>query len=159
MYKSATPPREVDVMDPIAVLTGNELSVLNLSGPDNNCAAYQMSGIDNAGGGNPTIHNGGTTYPPVNPYLEQGHPSQNVSHVNPSYNPDAEQPYNLYPVTSQPNAPPLPDSAGMNYPAQDSSAPYPPPSPYSGPGFSAYTAAPLPSEPPPSYEASVGHSP
>ena len=159
MYKSATPPREVDVMDPIAVLTGNEPSVLNLSGPDNNCAAYPMSGMNNAGGGNPTIHNGGTTYPPVNPYLEQGHPSQNVNHVNPSYDTDAEKPYTPYPVTSQPNVPPPPDSAGVNYPAQDSSAPYPPPSPYSGLGFPAYPAEPLPSEPPPSYETSVGQGP
>ena len=159
MYKSSTPPREVDVMDPIAVLTGNESSVLNLSGPDNNYTGYPMSGMNNAGGGNPTIYNGGTTYPPVNPYLGQGHPPQNVSHVNPSYNPDAEQPYTPYPVTSQSNAPPPPDSAGMNYPAQDSSAPYPPPSPYSRPGFPAYPAAPPPSGPPPSYEASVGHSP
>lgn len=159
MYKSSTPPREVDVMDPIAVLTGNESSVLNLSGPDNNCTGYPMSGMNNAGGGNPTVHNGGTTYPPVNPYLGQGHPPQNVSHVNPSYNPDAEQPYTPYPVTSQSNAPPPPYSSGMNYPAQDSSAPYPPPSPYSRPGFPAYPAAPPPSGPPPSYQASVGHSP
>jgi len=159
MYKSTTPPREVDVMDPIAVLTGNESSVLNASGPDNSCPGYPMSVMNNAEGGNLTIQNGGTAYPPVNPYLGQGHPSQGESHLNPTYNPDAEQPYTPYPVASQPNAPPPPYTAGMNYPAQGSSAPYPPPSPYSGPAFPAHPAGPLPSAPPPSYEASVGHNP
>jgi len=156
MYKSTTPPREVDVMDPIAVLTGNESPVLNSSSPDGNCQDYPMSVMNNAGGGNPTIHNDGTAYPTVNPYLGQGNTIQYVSHVNPSSNPDAEHPYTPYPVASQPNDPRAPCAEGMSYPAQDSSAPYPPLSPYSGP---AYPTGPLPSASPPSYEASVGHSP
>ena len=159
MYKSTTPPREADVMDAIAILTGNESPVLNSSSPDGNCQDYPMSVMNNAGGGHPTIHNDGTAYPPVNPYLGQGHTIQYVSHVNPSSNPDAEQPCTPYPVASQPNDLHAPCAEGMSYPVQDSSAPYPPLSPYSGPAFAAYPIGPLPSASPPSYEASVGHSP
>ena len=160
MYKGTTPPIEVDLMDPTAVQSNNAFSDVNSSGPDN-CPGYPMSVMNNPGGGNPTIQSGGTAYPPVNSYLEQGHLTQHVSTMYPAHNSDAVEPLlPPYPVVSQPNAPIPSDVTVMNYPAQESSAPYLPHSPYSGPAFPAYPpVGPLLGVPPPSYEVSVSHSP
>ena len=145
MYKSTPPPRETDLMDPIAVLGDNVFSVANSSGPDNNCPGYPMSVMNNLVTCNPTIRNAGTVYPPVNtPY-----PPHNSDVVGPSFPP--------YPVVSQPNAPVPSYVTGMNYPAQDSSVPYPPPSPYTGYLFPAYTDELQPSAAPQSYDADEGH--
>ena len=161
MYKSTTPPIEIDLMDPIAVLNDNAFSDVYSSGPDNNCPGYPMSVMNNPGGHNPTIQNGGTAYPPVNPYFGQGHPTQDVSTMYPAHNSDVVRPsFPPYPVVSQPNAPTPSDVTVMNYPSQESRAPYSPHSPFSGSAFPAYPpVGPLPSVPPPSYEASVHHSP
>jgi len=161
MYKSRTPPIEVDLMDPIAVLNDSAFSDVYSSGPDNNCPGYPMSVMNNPGGRNPTIQSGGTAYPPASPYLGQSHPTQDVRTMYPAHNSDVIGPsFPPYPVLSQPNAPIPSDVTVMNYPAQESRAPFSPHSPHSGPAFSAYPpVGPLPSVPPPSYEALVGHSP
>ena len=46
MYKSTTPPREVDMMDPIAILAGNAPLDVNSSGPDD-CPGYPMPVMNN----------------------------------------------------------------------------------------------------------------
>ncbi|KAL9964273.1 hypothetical protein ACROYT_G027891 [Oculina patagonica] len=58
MYKSTTPPMEVDVMDPIAGLASSASSVVNPSGPDNTCPSYEMSVMSNPETGNPAFQNG-----------------------------------------------------------------------------------------------------
>ncbi len=64
MYRSRTPPVEVDVIDAIfglAVLAGSASLVLNPSGPDNTCPGYPMSVINNPGADNPAFQNGETS--------------------------------------------------------------------------------------------------
>ena len=159
MYKSITPPIEVDLMDPIAVLNDNAFSGASSSGPGNNYPGYPMSVMNNPEGGNSTIQSGETAYPPASPYLGQGHRSQDVSTMYPAHNVTGPS-FPPYPEVSQPNAPIPSDETVMNYPAQDSSSPHSQHSPYYEPAFPAYlSVGPLPSEPPPSYEAAVCHSP
>ena len=86
MYKSITPPIEVDLMDPIAVLNDNAFSGASSSGPGNNYPGYPMSVMNNSEGGNSTIQSGGTAYPPASPYLGQGHQGQDVSTMYPAHN-------------------------------------------------------------------------
>jgi len=139
MYRSRAPPREVDVMDPIAVLTGN-ISNSN----SNNCPGYPMSVICDSRGGDSTIQNGGMAYTPVNSYFVRGDPSQGEGHLNPPYYPDAGQPFSDNPPGSWPNVPPPSSATGIDYPA-----PYPP--------FPGNSAGPLSRAPSPSYEEAVGH--
>ena len=160
MYKSTTPPIEVDLMDTIAALNGNAFLDANSSAPDNNFPGYPISVMGNPGGGSPTIQNGGTAYPPVDQYLGQDDPTQGFSTPYPPHNSDVVGPsFPPYPAVSQPSAPVPSDVPVMNYPAQDSSAPCPSPSLYSGPAFPAYPVRPLPSAPPLSYETAVFHGP
>ena len=127
MYKSTAPPREVDLMDPFAVLTAN---ILNSN--SKNCPGYPTSVMNDPGGGDHTS------------YFGRGDPSQGEGHLNPPHNPDAEQPFSSKPPGSQPNIPPPPCAAGIYYPATHSP-------------FPGYSAGPLPRAPPPSYEEAVGH--
>ncbi|XP_078380280.1 uncharacterized protein LOC144663243 [Oculina patagonica] len=157
MYKSTTPPMEVDVMNPIAVLAGNASSVP--IGPDNTCPGYPMSVINNPGTGNLAFQSGSTPYPPVNPYLGQSDPAHGISTPYPPYNPEGESSLLPYPAPAQPNGPPPLYPAGINNPAPDSSTPYPPLNPYTGPASPPYPAGPQPSAPPPSYEDAVGNPP
>ena len=126
MYKSTTPPREVDVMDPIAVLAGNASSVVNSSGPDNNCTGYPMTVMNNPGISNLAFQNGSTPYPPVNPYVGQDDPTHGISTPYSPHNPEARPALPPYPVVPQPNTPPPSYAAGMSNPAADDDAPYPP---------------------------------
>ena len=89
MYKSTVPPREVDVMDPFAVLTGNILD-------SNNCAGNSVSLVSNPGGDYPTIQNDHMAYPPVNSYFERGDPSQGEGHLNPPHHSDEEHPFSSF---------------------------------------------------------------
>ena len=159
MYKSTTPPREVDVMDPIAILAGNAPSVVSSSGPDKNCPGYPMSELNNPGTANPAFQNGGTPYPPVNPYLGQGDPVHGISTPYLPQDPEGGPSLPPYPVVLQPNAPPPPYVAGMQNPAPDSRAPYPLVNPHTGSAFPPYSAGSQPSAPPPSYQDAVGSSP
>ena len=159
MYKSTTPPREVDVMDPIAVLAGNAPSVVSSSGPDNNCLGYPMSVLNNPGTGNPTIQNGGTPNPTVNPYLGQGDPVHAISTPYAPQNPEGGTSLPPYPVVPQANAPSPPYVAGLNNPAPDSTTPNPPVNTHTGPAFQPYSAGPPPSAPPPSCQDAVGSRP
>ena len=66
LYKSTTPPREVDIMDPIAMLAGSAPS--NDSSVPNQIS-YPMTDIVNPGIANPALQNGCVPYPPGNPTL------------------------------------------------------------------------------------------
>lgn len=160
MYKSITPPMEVELTVPIAILNDNAFLGARSSGPDNNYPGYPMSVMINPEGANPSIQSGGTPYPPASLYLGQSHPTQDVSTMYPAHNVTGPS-FPPYPMVSQPNAPAIPsDETVRNYPAQDSSSPYSQHSPYSGPAFPANPpVGPLPSVPPPSYEACIRHSP
>ena len=142
MYKSSTPPREVDVMDPIAVLAGGTSSFLTSNAPDKDQPAYPMTELTNPGIGNPAFQNGCTAYPPFDPATDPSYPATRQA------------------VGPQPSAPPAPE--------HETSAPYPPPPNAAGPAcpphsgglvFPPYIAQPQPDVPPPSYEAAVGYSP
>lgn len=131
MYKSTTPPMDVDATDAIAVLVGNALSAVNSSGPVNSCPGYPMSEMTNLGTGNPAFRNGGTPYPAVNPYLVQGDPAQSGSMPYPPVAPGAGPslpPYPVppYPVVPQPSAPPPPYEAAVGHSPQLSNEKHPP---------------------------------
>ena len=66
LYKNTTPPREVDIMDPIAMLAGSASS--NDSSVPNQIS-YPMTEIVNSGIANPAFQNGCAPYPPGNPTL------------------------------------------------------------------------------------------
>jgi len=156
MYKSITPPIEVELMDTIAVLSENAFLDANPSSPDNNCPGYPMSVMNNPGGGNPTIQNGGTAYQPVDLYLKQDDLTQGLCTPYPPHNSESAGPSSPpCPAVSQPNAPLPSDVTVMNYPSQDSGAQCRSPGSYNGPAFPAYPARPLPSASPPSYETAV----
>ncbi len=158
MYKSTTPPVEVDVMDPIAVLAGNASSLLNSSDPDNTYPSYLMSVMNNPGAGNPTSQTESTPYRAVNSHLGDGDPAHSISMRYPPHNPEGDPLLPPYPAVLQPNASPPLYPAAISNAAPNRSAPYPPLNPYTGPAFPSYPAGPQPSAPPPSYEDAVGNT-
>ena len=146
VYKRTTPPREVD---PDIGLAGNVPSAMESSGPDNTHTGDPvLSAMTDVGTGNP----------PLNPYLGQMDLTQSLSMPYSAYNPNAGALLLHYLATSHPNVPLLSSVAGMNNPAPDTSTPCPQLSSYTGRVFPPFTAGPLPSVPPPSYEASMSHS-
>ncbi len=159
MYKSTTPPMEVDVMDAIAALAGNSSSVVNAVGSDNTCPSYVMSVKNNPGAGNPASQIESTPYRAVNSRLGNGDPAHSISTSYPPHNPEGDPLLPPYPAVLQPNAfPPLYPAAISNA-APNRSAPFPPLNPYTGRGFSTYPAGPQPSQaPPPSYKDAVGNT-
>ena len=175
MYKSTVPPREVDIMDPIAVLTSNASSLVTSNAPDNNQPASPMREMANPGIGNPAFQNTCLPYPPVNPTFN---PATGLQPAGPQLagpQPTGPQPAGLQPAEPQPSAsPPLYEAAGTPYPPLNAAGPAYPTHPTgsafpsypggsalpSGPTFPpAYTPGPQPSAPPPTYEASVGYNP
>ena len=150
-------------MDPIAVLAENASSGVTSSGPDNNCPGYPMTAMNNPGTSNLAFQNGGTPYPPVNPYFGQGDPAHGISlpAPYPPHNPEGGPSLPTYQAVPQPNAPPpaYATGPGMDNPALDSSAPYPPLNPFTGPAFPPHPVGPQPSAPPPSYKDAVGNTP
>ena len=146
MYKSTTPPREVDLMDPIAVL-------VNASAPDNNQSGYPMTEFSNPGIGNPAFQNSCAPYPPGNPATGPSYPAgPQPSAPPPTYETGAPYPP-LNPLNAAvPAYSPYP--AGSAYPPNHAGSAYP--SNPAGPAFPPYSAGPQPGAPPPSYEAAVG---
>ncbi len=49
MYKSSTPPREVDLLDPIAVLVDAASSLVSSGAPDNFCPGYSLPELNITG--------------------------------------------------------------------------------------------------------------
>ena len=153
IYKSATPPWEVDLMDPFAVLASNTSSMMTSNATDDNQPAYPMTEI---GLGNTAFQDGSPAYPPGNsatkpPYPARPHPSA------PSLACDAGAPY--------PQMNPL-NAVGPDYPLHPPGSAHPPypagsayPSQATGPSFAPYTVGPQPDAPPPSYKAAVGYTP
>ena len=140
LYKSTTPPREVDTMDPIAMLAGGAWS-RDSSVPNHmsNC----MTEIVNPGIGNPAFQNGCAPYPPGNSTLGPGFSVAPRPASSATY--DAGTPH---PSPNAPNVlgPPVHSSYPTGktaYPTQSSGPVYPP-----------YSVVPQPDEPPPSYDFS-----
>ena len=67
IYKSAWPTREVDLMDPFAVLASNALSMITSNATDDNHPAYPMAEMDL---GNTALQDGSPAYPPGNSAAE-----------------------------------------------------------------------------------------
>ena len=140
LYKSTTPPREVDTMDPIAMLAGGAWSS-DSSVPNHmsNC----MTEIVNPGIGNPAFQNGCAPYPPGNPTLGPG------SSV--ASRPTSSATYDTVTLHLSPNAPNvLGPPVHSSYPTGKTA--YPTQS--SGPVYPPYSVVPQPDEPPPSYDFS-----
>ena len=138
LYKSTTPPREVDIMDPIAMLTNGAASN-DFSLP--NQMSYQMTEIVNPGIENPAFQRRCAPYPPGNPTLGPTYsaaPQPSASSA--TY--DTDTPHNPPPVYT-----PYP-TGGAAYPTQPPGPVYPP-----------YFVVPQTDEPPPSYDAAVGFTP
>ena len=106
IYKSTTPPREVNLMDQIAMLAGDP--TCNDSGvPENKQISYEMGEMLNSGLGNSAYQNDLAPYPPSNPATG---PS-----CSPAPEPSAPPVYIPYPA------------GGPTYPSQPLQGPaYPP---------------------------------
>ena len=141
LYKTTTPPREVDIMDPIVILTGgassNDSSVPNQM---SNC----MTEMVNPGIGNPAFQNGCAPYPPGNPTLGPGF---SVA-PRPSASPETYDVGSPHPSPNAPNVlgPPLYSS----YRTGQTAYPTQPP----GPAYPPYSVVPQPDASPPSYDFS-----
>ena len=140
LYMSTTPPREVDIMDPIVMLTGGASSS-DSSVPNqmSNCLTEMV----NPGIGNPAFQNGCAPYPPGNPTLGPGFSVAPRPTSPATY--DAGTPH---PSPNAPNVlgPPVYSSflTGQTaYPTQPLGPVYPP-----------YSGVPQPDASPPSYDFS-----
>ena len=146
LYKSTTPPREVDIMDPIAMLAGSASS--NDSSVPNQIS-YPMTDIVNPGIANPAFQNGCAPYPPGNPTLEPAY----------SAAPQPSAPPATYDTGTLHLSPNAPNAAGppvySSYPTGGAAYPTQPP----GPVYPPYSIEPQPDEPPTSYDAAVGYAP
>ena len=138
LYKSTTPPREVDIMDPIAMLTSGAAS--NDSALPNQMS-YEMTEIVNPGIENPAFQRDCAPYPPGNPTLGPAY-SAAPEPSAPSATYDTDTPHPPPPVYT-----PYP-TGGASYPTQPPGPVYPP-----------YSVVPQTDKPPPSYDAAVGFTP
>ena len=138
LYKSTTPPREVDIMDQITMLTSG--AAFNDSALPNQMS-NQMTEIVNPGIANPALQPGCAPYPPGNPTL------------GPTYSaaPQPSAPSATY-DTDTPRPPP---PVYTPYPTGGAAYPTQPP----GPIYPPYSVVPQTDEPPPSYDAAVGFTP
>ena len=137
IYKSTTPPREVNLMDQIAMLAGdptcNDSSVL-----ENNQISYEMVEIRNPCMGNLAYQNDFAPYPPSNPAMGPSCPPA----PEPSAPPETYVTGTPYPLLNAPNAPASPvyipyPAGGPTHPSQPLGPAYPPyfvrPQPYAPP--------------------------
>lgn len=119
IYKSTEPPREVNVIDQIAMLTGdqtcNHSSVL-----ENNQISYEMVEICNPGIGNLAYQNDLAPYPPSNPAMGPSCPPA----PEPSAPPETYVTGTPYPLLNATNAPASP--VHIPYPAGGPTYPYNP---------------------------------
>ena len=149
IYKSTTPPREVNLMDQIAMLAGdptcNDSSVL-----ENNQISYEMVEIRNPGMANLAYQNDSAPYPPSNPAMGPSCPPA----PEPSAPPETYVTGTPYPLLNAPNAPASP--VYIPYPAGGPTHPSQP----LGPAYPPYFVRPQPYAPPlVQHEGAVGYTP
>lgn len=159
MYKSTTPPREVDLMDAIAVLTSNSSSAMTYNAGENSQPAYAMTEM---GVANTAVHNSDlpdSAYPPKPSAFQNSCPPYTT------VNPAAAQPHPAEPhPTASPPAcdvgTPYPQGAvGSAYLTHPAGAPYPlHPAGFAFPQ-APHPTRPFPDAPTPSYDATVGYTP
>ena len=149
IYKSTTPPREVNLMDQIAMLAGDPNC--NDSGvPENNQISYEMGEMLNPGLGNSAYQNDLAPYPPSNPAMGPSCPAA----PEPSAPPAIYVTGTPYPLLNAPNAAASPmylpyPAGGPTYPSQPLGPAYPP-----------YFVRPQPDAPPLlPHEGVVGYTP
>ena len=140
IYKSTTPQREVDLMNPVTTLADGATSATDSSVLENSQISYPMAEIVNTGRGSPAYENGCPPRPPGDPSVCPPLPVAPQQSASPatydtgtSYPPPLNNPY---------------PTGGAAYPTQ-------PP----GPVHPPYSVVPQPDEPPPSYDAAVGFTP
>ena len=140
IYKSTTPQREVDLMNPIAGLADGATSTSDPSVLENSQISYPMAEIVNTDRGSPAYENGclpnspgdPTGCPPL-PVAPQQSASRATCDTGSSYPPPVNNPY---------------PTGGAAFPTEPPGPVYPP-----------YSVVPQPDEPPPSYDAAVGYTP
>ena len=149
IYKSTTPPREVNLMDQIAMLAGDPNC--NDSGvPENNQISYEMGEMLNPDLGNSAYQNDLAPYPPSNPAMGPSYPAA----PEPSAPPAIYVTGTPYPLLNAPNAAASPmylpyPAGGPTYPSQPLGPAYPP-----------YFVRPQPDAPPLlPHEGAVGYTP
>ena len=150
IYKSTTPPREVNLMDQIAMLVGdltcNDSSVL-----ENNQISYEMVEIHNPGIGKLAYQNDFAPYPPSNPAMGPSCPPA----PEPSAPPETYVTGTPYPLLNAPNA-----SASPVYIPYPAGGPTYPSQPLQGPAYPPYFVRPQPDAPPlVPHEGAVGYTP
>ena len=150
IYKSTTPPREVNLMDQIAMMAGNptfnDFSVL-----ENNQISYEMVEIRNPGIGNLAYQNDFAPYPPSNPAMGPSCPPA----PEPSAPPETYVTGTPYPLLNAPNA-----SASPVYIPYPAGGPTYPSQPLQGPAYPPYFVRPQPDAPPwVPHEGAVGYTP
>ena len=149
IYKSTTPPREVNLMDQIAMLAGDPNC--NDSGvPENNQISYEMGEMLNPGLGNSAYQNDLAPYPPSNPAMGPSCPAAPELSAPPAIYVTGTP----YPLLNAPNAAASPmhlpyPAGGPTYPSQPLGPAYPP-----------YFVRPQPDAPPLlPHEGAVGYTP
>ena len=150
IYKSTTPPREVNLMDQIAMLAGdptcNDSGVL-----ENNQISYEMGEMLNPGLGNSAYQNDLAPYPPSNPAIGPSCPPA----PEPSAPPESYVTGTPYPLLNAPNA-----SASPVYIPYPAGGPTYPSQPLQGPAYPPYFVRPQPDAPPLlPHEGAVGYTP
>ena len=140
IYKSTTPQREVDLMNPITMLADGGTSTTESSVLENSQISYPMPEIVNTGRGSPAYGNGCQPNPPGDPtgspplpVAPQRSASLATYDTGTSYQPPVNNPYL---------------TGGAAFPTQPPGPVYPP-----------YSVVPQPDEPPSSYDAAVGYTP
>ena len=140
IYKSTTPQREVDLMNPITMLADGGTSTTDSSVLENSQISYPMPEIVNTGRGSPAYGNGCQPNPPGDPtgspplpVAPQRSASLATYDTGTSYQPPVNNPYL---------------TGGAAFPTQPPGPVYPP-----------YSVVPQPDEPPPSYDAAVRYTP
>ena len=141
IYKSTTPQREVDLLNPITMLTDGATSTTDSSVLENSQISYPMAEIVNTGRGNPAYENGCPPNPPGDP---TGNPPLPVA------------PQRSASLATYDTGTSFPLPVNNPYPTGGAAIPTQPP----GPVYPPYSVVPQPDEPPPSYgHAAVGFTP
>ena len=149
IYKSTTPPREVNLMDQIAMLAGDP-TCNDSSVAENNQISYETGEILNPGLGNSAYQNDLAPYPPSNPAMGPSCPPA----PEPSAPPAIYVTGTPYPLLKAPNAAASPmylpyPAGGPKYPSQPLGLANPP-----------YFVRPQPDAPPLlPHEGAVGYTP
>ena len=150
IYKSTTPPPEVNLMDQIAMLAG-DLNCNDSGVPENNQISYEMGEMLNPGLGNSAYQNDLAPHPPSNPAMGPSCPPA----PEPSAPPESYVTGTPYPLLNAPNA-----SASPVYIPYPAGGPTYPSQPLQGPAYPPYFVRPQPDAPPLlPHEGAVGYTP